>query len=166
MAFNAYNNDPKFSDRYAWANSADPVQTAPRGAVSSLIRVYVTVCHSVCIIWTHYSTGEPRSSNFTVSTTNFLGVRIFRKFTVLILTDYQGQIQAKILTSKDLKFLQSCTIFLTAMTFISTATLKRKIYEPPHEKTNKMACVPSEDSDQPGHPPSLTRVFNLRLIGR
>ena len=26
-----YRNDPKFSDRYAWANSADPGQTAPRG---------------------------------------------------------------------------------------------------------------------------------------
>ena len=24
-----YPNDPKFSDRYAWANSADPDQTAP-----------------------------------------------------------------------------------------------------------------------------------------
>ena len=30
-----YRNDPKFSDRYAWANSADPVQTALRGEVSS-----------------------------------------------------------------------------------------------------------------------------------
>ena len=29
------------------------------------------------------------------------------------------------------------------------------IYEPAHDKTNKMACAPSEDSDQPGHPPSL-----------
>ena len=28
-----YHNDPKFSDRYAWANSADPDQTASRGAV-------------------------------------------------------------------------------------------------------------------------------------
>ena len=28
-------NDPKFSDRYAWANSANPDQTAPRGAVRS-----------------------------------------------------------------------------------------------------------------------------------
>ena len=28
-----YRNDPKFSDRYAWANSADPDQTAPRGEV-------------------------------------------------------------------------------------------------------------------------------------
>ena len=24
-----YRNDPKFSDRYVWANSADPDQTAP-----------------------------------------------------------------------------------------------------------------------------------------
>ena len=72
-----YRNDPKFSDGYAWANSADPDQTAP----SSLIRVY-TVGHSVCIVWTHYSMVDPHSSNFRVIITNFLGVRIFRKFTV------------------------------------------------------------------------------------
>ena len=30
-----YRNDPKFSDRYAWANSADPDQIAPRVAVWS-----------------------------------------------------------------------------------------------------------------------------------
>ena len=30
-----YRNDPKFSDRYAWANSADLDQTAPRAAVWS-----------------------------------------------------------------------------------------------------------------------------------
>ena len=73
-----YRNDPKFSDRYARTNSADPDQTAPR---SSLIRVY-TVCHSVCIVWAHYSLVEPHSSNFRVIRKNFLGVRIFRKFTV------------------------------------------------------------------------------------
>ena len=28
-------------------------------------------------------------------------------------------------------------------------------FEPPHDKTNKMACAPSENSDQSGHPPSL-----------
>ena len=27
--------------------------------------------------------------------------------------------------------------------------------EPLHEKTNKSGCVPSEDTDQPRHPPSL-----------
>ena len=29
------------------------------------------------------------------------------------------------------------------------------INEPPHDKTIKVTCAPSEDSDQPGHPPSL-----------
>ena len=33
FGYTGYHNDPKFSDRYAWANSADPDQTAPRGAV-------------------------------------------------------------------------------------------------------------------------------------
>ena len=35
--------------------------------------------------------------------------------------------------------------------------------EPHRDKANKMACAPSEDSDQPGHPPSLIRVFDVRL---
>ena len=34
--------------------------------------------------------------------------------------------------------------------------------ELPHDKPNKMICAPSEDSDQPGHPPSLIRVFVVR----
>ena len=38
------------------------------------------------------------------------------------------------------------------------------IFEPPHDKTNKVACAPSEDSDQPGHPPSLIRVFVVRSM--
>ena len=48
---------------------------------NSLIKVY-TVCNSICIVWTHYSMVEPHSLNFRVITTNILGVRIFRKFTV------------------------------------------------------------------------------------
>ena len=35
--------------------------------------------------------------------------------------------------------------------------------EPRHDKTNKNECAPSEDSDQPGHPPSLIRVFAVRM---
>ena len=30
------------------------------------------------------------------------------------------------------------------------------------KKNNKMTCAPSEDADQPGHPPSLIRVFTVR----
>ena len=38
------------------------------------------------------------------------------------------------------------------MTFLLHGSL---LYEPPYDQTNKMTSVPSEDSDQPGHPPSL-----------
>ena len=40
----------------------------------------------------------------------------------------------------------------------------RKKHFEPHGKTNKMTFMPSEDSDQPGHPPSLIRVFVMRSI--
>ena len=36
-------------------------------------------------------------------------------------------------------------------------------FETQHDKTNKVTCVSSEDSDQPGHPPSLIRVFFVRM---
>ena len=54
-----------------------PDQTVP----ISLIRVY-TVCISLCIVWTHYSTVRSTCSNFRVITANFSGVQIFRIFTV------------------------------------------------------------------------------------
>ena len=37
------------------------------------------------------------------------------------------------------------------------------VIEPPHDKTNKIACAPRGDSDQPGHLPSLIRVFAVHL---
>ena len=44
---------------------------------------------------------------------------------------------------------------------ISNDDIFHSLFEPPHDKTNKMVYVPSEDSDQPGHPPSLIRVFTV-----
>ena len=44
---------------------------------------------------------------------------------------------------------------------ISTRCLR--LFEPPHDKPNKLACAPSDNSNQPGHPPSLIRVFALRM---
>ena len=32
-------------------------------------------------------------------------------------------------------------------------------------QNQQCGCAPSEDSDQPGHPPSLIRVFAVRLMG-
>ena len=42
--------------------------------------------------------------------------------------------------------------------------LPNDLYKPPHDKTNKMACAPSEDSDQPGRMPRLIRVFAGRTV--
>ena len=36
---------------------------------------------------------------------------------------------------------------------LTRSLLGQTIYEPPHDNTNKVACVPSEDSDQSGHLP-------------
>ena len=46
-----------------------------------------------------------------------------------------------------------------------TIALTKFVFEPPHDETKKMACAPSEYSDQPGHPPSLIRVFAVRSMG-
>ena len=46
-----------------------------------LIKGY-TVCHSVNIFWTHYSTVKPHCSNFRVITAIFSGVQSFRVFMV------------------------------------------------------------------------------------
>ena len=58
--------------------SGQTVQTLVR---LLLIKVY-TVCHSVNIFLTHYSTVKPLCSNFRVITANFSGVQIFRVFMV------------------------------------------------------------------------------------
>ena len=38
-----------------------------------------------------------------------------------------------------------------------------KVNEPVHDKTNKMTYAYSEDSGQPRHPPSLTRVLTVHM---
>ena len=40
---------------------------------------------------------------------------------------------------------------------------RRETFEPAHDKTYKMACAPSKDSDQPGHLPSLIRLFAVHM---
>ena len=37
---------------------------------------------------------------------------------------------------------------------VGSTLVASRTNEPQHYKTNKMPCAPSEDSDQPGHPPS------------
>ena len=37
------------------------------------------------------------------------------------------------------------------------------LYEPLHDKTNKITCAPGEYTNQPGHPPGLISVFGQRI---
>ena len=37
------------------------------------------------------------------------------------------------------------------------------LHKSEYDKSNKITCEPSEDSDQPGHQPSLIRVFTVNL---
>ena len=45
-------------------------------------------------------------------------------------------------------------------TLVTTA---RYSFEPPHDETNKLTWAPSDDSDQPGDPPSLISGFAVRM---
>ena len=49
---------------------------------------------------------------------------------------------------------------ITEISIVDASETKQN--EPPRDKTNKMTFAPSEDSDQPGHPPSLIRSFAVR----
>ena len=53
--------------------------------------------------------------------------------------------------------------YTVRFTRVIITTIQRDILEPRHDKTNKLTCTPSEDSDQPGHPPSLIRAFAVRM---
>ena len=53
----------------------------------------------------------------------------------------------------------------TSFSFLYSSSLYSPLskFEPGHDKTNKMTFARSENSDQPGHPPSLIRVFAVRM---
>ena len=42
--------------------------------------------------------------------------------------------------------------------------MRKKLYEPQHDKTNKKS-VRQAKTDEPGHPPRLIRVFAGRSMG-
>ena len=51
----------------------------------------------------------------------------------------------------------------TSDPWIRSQTRSRRQATPPHDKANKMTIAPSEDADQPVYPPSLIRVFAVRM---
>ena len=55
--------------------------------------------------------------------------------------------------------LSSVFLYVLIKSFTSCSQRNTEKIGPALDKTSKMTCVPIEDSDQPGHPPSLIRVF-------
>ena len=49
--------------------------------------------------------------------------------------------------------------------WLHTYTGQCNINKPQHDKGKEVICAHSEDSDQPGHPPSLNRVFAVCSVG-
>ena len=59
---------------------------------------------------------------------------------------------------------QACQLSLRSpVSYIKNQKIETPKIELPHDKTNKMTCAPSKDSDQTGHPPSLIRVFAVHM---
>ena len=73
---------------------------------------------------------------------------------------FHGRESAK-MTIFNRLFKQSCVRSKSYDNFHRGDVWKFIWFESPYDKTNKMACAPSEDSDQPGHLPSLIRVFTV-----
>ena len=65
--------------------------------------------------------------------------------------------------SLDYVFQRTRTSMLNQCIAVNSVPTVASIIEPSHGKTNKMIRAPSEDSDQPGHPPSPIRVFACTL---
>ena len=104
-----YWNDLQFSDRQIWATSVDPDQTAPEG------------CLAFCTFWKHFSMVKPHLNfrihvinTYCFGCLNFLD--LYRSDSVQVLVRFypgseEGQWESSL----------------------------RGTFEPPHDKTNKMA---------------------------
>ena len=57
---------------------------------------------------------------------------------------------------------QCCSLWNDVRTIEPSHEIMAKVYMRRY-KTNRMTCAPSDDSDQPGHPFSLIRVFTVRI---
>ena len=90
-------------DKHDWANSADPDQTAPRGAV--LMRV-LAAFQSICIIQRHDTTAEPLRMNPRVFTVKLTGVRNVRNFTVSMCEALLYSILASHLNFRQLSYVE------------------------------------------------------------
>ena len=125
------------NDADGMANSVDPDQTAPLGAVWS---------------------GTALSAQAYLSKT--LGS--LRYYSVMR-PDLANRLNPDQTAESTLFGLKQClgVWFLLCIAWVASKCwdVYKCTNESTHDKTSKMACAPSKDSDQPGLPPSLIRAF-------
>ena len=98
-------------------------------------------------IWSHWKAAHARLKNeFTED----------EKYHNLMRWLICQTIYASLILQNSHCFVKVCTPYYNFLTCY-------KPFEPWHDKTNKMACTASEDSDQPRHPLSLIKVFAVRM---
>ena len=116
---------------------------------------------------------EPHTSNFRVITTNVLGVRIFRKFTVITNSIIMTELSWKFPFFFFKFFKYTLPFKLYSHSFPSTQhtqdftfkfndSLHQSLYGPRQANLVLIAYASSEGSGQPAHPGSLARTFAAR----
>ena len=124
--------------------------------------------------------GWPKSHDLTLSKGRWTYVEHYQKFILTKLytvkqtlacllkllphAKYQIPLKLESMPESLFDLLFSMLNFIHSISF-SLFYLTQLTFEPPHDKTNKLACAPSEDSDQPGYSPSLIRVFAVHSVG-
>ena len=144
-----------------WANGKDSDQA---GRMPRLIWVFARcTCNFVGfvtrrLIYSVQAGIMSRQALYRVTTTEFLwSVPLYRTYVVTFLF------------FKRLGFKGPKVVVLVVFNFCMVLWCHRALsrivwFEPRHDKTSKMTCAPSEDSDQPAHPPSLIRIFAVRFL--
>ena len=87
-------------------------------------------------------------------------VRIENSVTMVIFDDCEVRIE----NSVTMVIFGDCEVQIENSVTMVTVWYHAVLYEPRHEKTNKISVRPAK-TDQPGHPPSLIRVFAVRSMG-
>ena len=93
----------------------------------------------------------PVNPSFTISKWDLRGSKLYRHVFVMIISSQK-----------------TCVVPLGGDSNVETQhrfLWRNETYKQANEKAYKMAWAPCADSDQPGRPPSLIRVFAVRSIG-
>ena len=126
--------------------------------VSSILLDNLTIVYCLLNKWNHryhsrlkYSKSYEKYPN-NASRPKYIGISKFFLVSWRISMLYDGvSIPWSFLSFFRLSALSPRDCHIESLPYLNAFTI---LNEPPHEITNKMTCAPSDDADQPRHPPS------------